>query len=165
MIIVKDNFFSSDVSTLIERGSEAYPWSYYHKSDMGDPTHNKFFVSTLWDKSSDINFFYLLSKVIQKDVSYLSDCCCWRIIANGQVNGQNANWHTDHGDKTALYFPLTWSQDWGGSTYFKTEHAETEVKYLQNRLVIFDSNIFHYGSCPHVDNILRISIAFNWRKM
>ena len=101
--------------------------------------------------------------MIHKDIAFVAGCHCWRIIANGQVKGQNGNWHTDHGDKTVLYFPIEWTPEWGGSTYFKMGDSETEVQYKQNRLVVFKSDILHYGSCPTVDNLLRVSIAFNLR--
>ena len=96
-------------------------------------------------------------------IPFVEDCYCWRIIANGQVKGQDGNWHTDHGDKTVLYFPLQWVPEWGGSTYFKIDDVETQIQYKQNRLLAFRSDILHCGSAPAVDNILRISIAFNLR--
>jgi hypothetical protein len=163
MIIVKEDFFKADLCNLIAKGTQAYQWSYGHKSDVNKANHNKFFVSYLWSKTSQENFFYMLWRMIHKDISFVSDCHCWRIIANGQVKGQNGNWHTDHGDKTVLYFPLEWKSAWGGSTYFKIGDAETEIPYKQNQMLAFNSDILHYGSCPAVDNILRVSIAFNLR--
>jgi len=163
MIVVKEDFFKSDLCNLIAKGTQAYQWQYHHKSDVANPTHNKFFVSHLWNEASQENFFYMLWRMIRKDIPFVGDCYCWRIIANGQVKGQNGNWHTDHGDKTVLYFPLEWVPEWGGSTYFKTDEAETQVEYKQNKIVAFTSNTLHYGSCPTVGNILRVSIAFNLR--
>jgi hypothetical protein len=170
MLVVKDDFFNADLTELLAKGTELYPWKYHHKSDIDDPTHNKFFVSTLWthpiflkggEKQSQDNFFYMLWKFIHKNIPSLSRQYCWRIIANGQVKGQDGNWHTDHGDKTLLYFPLEWNLEWGGSTYLRIDDSITEIRYNRNRLVIFDSNIPHYGSAPTVANILRVSIAFN----
>ena len=163
MVLVKDNFFKEDLLKLIVKSTEAYKWSYYHKSDMDDPTYNKFFVSYLWDPSSEDNFSHMLWRLIHRDVPCLANHYCWRIIANGQVKGQNGNWHTDHGDMTVLYFPLEWIPEWGGSTYLKIDETETSVQYKQNRLVVFNSKVLHYGSSPAVDNILRVSIAFNLR--
>jgi hypothetical protein len=163
MIIVKDDFFKADLVNLIEKGTQNYQWSYYHKSDVNDPTHNKFFVSHLWTPSCEHNLFYTLWKLIHREAPGVQGYDCWRIIANGQVKGQNGNWHTDHGDKTMLYFPNAWNSEWGGSTFFKIDGLKKEIEYKRNRLVIFDSSILHYGSSPTVDNILRISIAFNLR--
>jgi hypothetical protein len=165
MLVVKDDFFKADVVNLIAKGTEAYQWCYHHKSDVNDPTHNKFFVSYLWNHSSEQNLFHMLWKLIQNEPS-VQDCDCCRVIANGQVKGQNGNWHTDHGDKTVLYYPTAWKPEWGGSTYFLIDEPERKVKevqYKQNRLVVFNSATPHYGSCPTVDNILRISLAFNLR--
>lgn len=162
-ILVKDDFFKDDLSNLIAKGTATYQWNYHHKSDVSDPTHNKFFVSHLWNESAGANFFSMLWTLIHKRVPPVSNYYCWRIIANGQVKGQNGNWHVDHGDKTLLYFPLTWRSDWGGSTHFKVHGEEKEITYRQNRLIVFDSDILHYGSCPSIDNVLRISIAFNLR--
>jgi hypothetical protein len=163
MIIVKDEFFEADVANFIARGSEIFAWRYIHKS-TDEPAHNKFFVSTLWSSGSEHNFFHNLWKIIHKEVSSVQNCECWRIIANGQIKGQNGNWHTDHGDKTVLYYPTEWKPEWGGSTYFQINGSEKEIEYKKNRLVVFDSAVSHYGSCPTVDNILRVSIAFNLRK-
>jgi len=163
MIVVKEDFFKSDICNLIARGTEVYQWQYDHKSDAANPRHNKFFISLLWTETTPKNFFYMLWRIIRKDIPLVGDCYCWRIIANGQVKGQNGDWHTDHGDKTVIYYPREWLPEWGGSTYFKTGDAETEVEYKQNRLVAFTSNILHYGSCPAVYNILRVSIAFGLR--
>ena len=162
MFVVKDEFFNPDVSSFIARGTEVYLWRYW-RTVMDDPANNRSFVSFLWTQSSEHNFFYMLWAMIQKEFPSLRNCYCSRIIANGQVKGQNIKWHTDHGDKTVLYFPVEWKPDWGGSTYFKIGNCETEIQYKQNRLVVFDSNILHRGSGPTVDNILRVSIAFNLR--
>jgi hypothetical protein len=163
VIIIKEGFFKPDLCNLIAKGTQAYQWRYNHKSDIDNPTHNKFFVSHLWNEESQENFFYILWRMIHKDIPFVGDCYCWRIIANGQVKGQNGNWHTDHGDKTVLYFPLEWVPEWGGSTYFKIDEAETQIQYKRNQILAFDSHILHYGSSPAVDNILRVSIAFNLR--
>lgn len=162
-IIVEDNFFETKLANLIEKGVQAYEWHYGHRSDYEDPAHNKFFVCHLWSGSSENNFFHLLWKLLHNRVPAVADYHCSRIIANGQVKGQDGNWHADHGDKTVLYFPLEWATQWGGSAYFEIDGSETEMKYKKNRLIIFDSDIPHYGSGPAIDNILRVSIAFNLR--
>jgi hypothetical protein len=163
MVIVEDNFFKADLSNLIAKGADSYLWRYHHQS-VTDPAANKFFVSNLWSHSAEENFFRtVLWNLIQKRVPYVADCDCWRIIANGQVKGQNGNWHKDHGDRTVLYLPMQWVPEWGGSTYFMINDSETEIQYKQNRLIVFDSQIRHYGSAPAIDNILRVSIAFNLR--
>jgi 2-oxoglutarate-Fe(II)-dependent oxygenase superfamily protein len=163
MFIVKDDFFKADLANLIEKGTETYQWHYHHKSDVNDSAHNKFFVNHLWSHSSEQNLFHMLWKLIHNEITSVQDYDCWRIIANGQVKGQNGNWHTDHGDITVLYYPTAWKPEWGGSTYFKIEDSEKEIQYKKNRLVAFDSAILHYGAAPAVDNILRVSIAFNLR--
>jgi hypothetical protein len=162
MIDVRDDFFKADLCNLIAKGTEAYQWRYW-RAVPDDPADGKSFVSVLWSHSSEDNFFHMLWKLIQKEFLSLQECYCCRIIANGQVKSQNIDWHTDHGDKTALYYPIAWKPEWGGSTYFKIGDAEKEIQYKQNRIVIFDTSISHYGSCPTIENILRVSIAFNLR--
>jgi hypothetical protein len=162
MLLVQDDFFKADLCNLIAKGTEAYQWRYW-RAVMDDPADRRSFVNLLWTNSSENNFFHMLWKLIQKEFPSLQECYCYRIIANGQVKGQNIDWHTDHGDKTALYYPIAWKAEWGGSTYFKTADAEQEIQYKQNRIVIFDANTLHYGSSPTIDNVLRISIAFNLR--
>ena len=148
-LIIRDEFFNENLATVIERGAEQYQWIYGHKSDIGDPKHNKFFVSYLWDDiHSEDNFYHTIWRVIVKEVPCLSSFYCWRIIANGQVKGQNGDWHTDHGDKTILYFPLEWTSQWGGSTYFKVNELETEIEYKKNRIRLFNSD--RYYTTDHV---------------
>jgi hypothetical protein len=159
-IVVKDGFFKADLSNLIAKGTEVYQWRYW-RAVMDDVADRRTFVSFLWNHSSESNFFHMLWKLIQKGFPSLQDCYCYRIIANGQVKGQDIDWHTDHGDRTVLYFPIAWNPEWGGSTYFRIGDSEKEVQYKQNRLLIFNSNILHRGSGPTVENILRVSIAFN----
>jgi len=163
MIVVRESFFTADLCSLVAKGTQAYQWRYHHKSDIDNPAHKKFFVSHLWNDALQENFFCMLWRMIRADVPFVTDCHCWRIIANGQVKGQDGNWHRDHGDKTVLYFPLEWVPEWGGSTYFKMDDVETQIQYAQNQIVAFDSHILHYAASPTVDNIIRVSIAFNLR--
>ena len=164
MIIVKDYLFNVGLCNLIAKGTETYDWRYW-LAVPDDPANNRYFVSFLWTASSSKdNLFYMLWKLIEKEVPIVKDYRCYRIIANGQVKGQNGNWHTDQSDKTALYFPLAWKPEWGGAFHCKVGGSDKEIEYKQNRIVVFDSTTQHYGSCPTVDNILRISIAFNLRK-
>jgi hypothetical protein len=162
MIVVKDDFFKADLCNLIAKGTEAYQWRYW-RAIMDDPADRRLFVNFLWTNSLESNFFHMLWKLIQKDFPSLQECYCYRIIANGQVKGQNIDWHTDHGHKTVLYYPLAWKPEWGGSTYFKIDGEQQEIQYKQNRIVTFNASISHSASCPAADNILRISIAFNLR--
>lgn len=163
MIDVRDDFFNADLCNLIAKGTETYQWRYW-RAVMDDPADRKTFVSFLWrSEPSEDNFFRILWRLVQKGSPRLQECDCFRIIANGQVKGQNIEWHTDHGDRTALYYPIAWKPEWGGSTYFKIGDEQKEILYKQNRLVIFDAGVSHYGCCPTVDNVLRISISFNLR--
>jgi hypothetical protein len=164
MVVCRDNFFQETMADFLEKATELYKWRYGQKSFHEDYT--KFFVCHLWDKwleeQSQNNLYYKLWTIIQRQC--MKNYECWRIVANGQVKGQNGSWHLDdeeHGAKTIVYFPLEWSPEWGGSLYFSNNKTESEVKYQKNRLVMFDSHMLHYGEGPAVDNIIRISIAFN----
>ena len=160
MIIFKDDFFNADLCKLIAKGVEAYEWRYW----CAVPPNNKTFVSFLWNnQSSEDNFFSMLWKKIQKELPIVQDCYCDSVHANGTVKGQNINWHTDHSDKTVLYFPLAWDREWGGSIYVKNGNSTNEIRYHQNRLVVFDRTVSHSGSGPSIENILRVSIAFSLR--
>jgi len=160
MIVVRDDFFKADLCNLIAKGTEKYQWSYLRAVE-NDPTDRKTFVSFLWGDSHEKNFFHMLWKLIQKEFTSLQECYCDRIIANGQVKGQNIDWHRDPGYRTALYYPVAWQAEWGGSTYFLSGKEEEEIQYKQNRLVIFDTSLLHSAPGPTVENKLRISIAFN----
>src|SRR5688500_754995 len=99
MVICKDDFFPSSMANFVEKGTEIYLWRYGQKSLPDDK--NKFFVCYLWDNwlEAENNFYYKLWIIIQ------SQCMphyeCWRIMANGQVEGQNGTWHKDDNEDDA----------------------------------------------------------------
>lgn len=67
------------------------------------------------------------------------------------------DYHTDDGEITALYYPFPWDSSWGGATEFQNHD---DVEYVCNRLVLFDSSMYHRGAahtCPH---FWRATIAF-----
>jgi len=161
-VIVADNFFNSALTQIIGKSTEEFRWRYW-RPVTDDKNHNKTFVSILWDEGAEQNLFYMLWTVIKNHFNDLEQCYCYRIIANGTIKGQNIGWHRDNGYKTVLYYPNEWKAEWGGSTYFKFDNSEKEIRYVQNRLIIFNTNLLHYSATPKVDNVLRISIAFNWR--
>jgi hypothetical protein len=125
MLVVKDDFFEADLCNLIAKGTETYQWRYW-RAVPDDHDIGKSFVNFLWDSSSEGNLFYMLWKLVYRGFTNLREYDCYRIIANGQVKGQNIGWHTDHGVATALYYPIAWKPDWGGSTYFKIGDAKRE---------------------------------------
>jgi hypothetical protein len=161
-LIVRDNFFTDELNSLIARSTEDFQWRYW-RPVTDDSDKHKTFVSLLWNDSSEDNFYKLIWRTIQNQITDLGNCHCYRIIANGTVKGQNIGWHRDNGYKTVLYFPNSWRSEWGGSTYFKVDDSQTEIAYVQNRIIIFEASLLHFGACPTVTDILRVSIAFNLR--
>ncbi len=161
MLKVIDDYFPADLNLMINKGVERFEWTYGHKSDFGDPTHNLFFICHLWNIKNPPNFYHFLWKSIEEREFPTDNLSCRRIIANGQVQSQDGNIHTDYDEKTVLYYPLEWQDEWGGSSVYEVDGEEREVKYKQNRLVLFDADTPHLGRAPCVPNQLRVSIAFN----
>ena len=66
MIVIKDDFFKTDLCNLIAKGTEAYQWRYW-RTVIDDPADRRTFVSFLWRGSSEDNFFHMLWRMIRKE--------------------------------------------------------------------------------------------------
>ena len=97
------------------------------------------------------------------------------IYLNGQTVGQDGDIHQDSTETntfTLLYYPIPlhqninnshWQYNWGGElNFYGGNDIVKSVLPIPNRLVIFDSTIFHRANAPskYFDGGLRISMAY-----
>ena len=159
MFEVKDNFLPEkeyiNIYTLLT--DEYFPWYFNNYKTLSD-TKELFeyqFTHTFYNKyaiSSD-NFKYL--KPILKKLNYLS---LIRIKANLNPITQELIKYKSHKDqdfecKVAIYYLNT------NNGYTMLEDKKVESK--ANRMVLFDSSIFHYGTnSTNCNN--RMVINFNY---
>jgi hypothetical protein len=133
-------------------------WKYGHVSTK--LSHNKFFVTDLINISffSKI-FFNKIKKITNKNFDIV------RIYANGQVFGQEGDWHIDANIEKAytfLYYFNEGNPSELGETYFIDENESIKsVLPIYNSGILFKSDILHKGSSPKISfNDMRITIAF-----
>jgi len=151
-----DNAFP-EINAAIAEGTDSFCWKYGHTS-VGDGTNLFFSTTDLLHTNLRGNLEMLASRILNPNQYKLR-----RVYANGQVMGQDGVFHVDDGDMTALYYPLPWEPEWGGSTEFR--NPDKTVEYIQDRLAIFDANHPHRGSAPTVPDRLRITIAFKFDRI
>ena len=104
-------------------------------------------------------FFNKIKKITNKNFDIL------RIYANGQVFGQEGDWHIDANLEKAytfLYYFNEGNPSELGETYFMDENKSIKsVLPIYNSGILFKSNILHKGSSPKITfNDMRITIAF-----
>ena len=156
---VFDDFFDAQINEYLTTyfiGSVGF--TYGHKSSHED--EYQFFGKVI---STDDPFFSFLSSKILAVMEYPHPLRLDVIMCNAQVYGQDGAWHQDKTEMTALYFPMKWQENWGGSyCYQDSTGARHEIEYKQNRLVTHHGNIPHRGLAPSKKNKLRVSIAFRY---
>jgi hypothetical protein len=90
-----------------------------------------------------------------------------RVFANGQTNGNPAQFHIDdEGTDTFLYYcNPEWNAEWGGLTIFDNEGMLEYSFPYPNSGIHFDALVPHYGQEPHKGcPTLRTTIAFKYKK-
>jgi hypothetical protein len=91
-----------------------------------------------------------------------------RIYANGQVYGQDGDFHQDDtGPNTWTFLiymnivPANELENWGGETQFKMNDGLKIQLPVPNTGVLFRSNIFHKGMAPsNISSGLRVTVAW-----
>ena len=95
-----------------------------------------------------------------------------RVYANGQLHGQNGDFHQDNKKNNFWTFllyatdiPMDYIQIWGGTTEFQTENGVVSVFPQPNSAVLFKSDILHKGNGPsRYTNDIRVTIAWKLEK-
>jgi len=159
-----DNLMDEESHKLIEKEVNAAPLrSNWYSNNRTSPQnwhwHSSIFQDTKMlpvatDKdiqkiSEKTPYIMNLWKEIQKKISDELDYKCdfARAYINAHTYGVDGMIHSDDGNYTAIYYPLSeWDIEWEGGTCFYNKD-ETDVihynAYVPNRLVVFDANIPH----------------------
>ena len=146
VIDVYDNVLEDHVAEFVQLQMNELSWKYDYHSKIGAP--NKHW-HILCGKSSkeilDNGYEWILSiwdvakiKYNFKEKYALDHFV--RIYMNAHTHGIEPHMHQDDGDFTMIYYPrCDWQEDWGGGTMVDG----TFIKYVGNRLVIFDADLWH----------------------
>jgi hypothetical protein len=166
LITIKDNFVdkksSANIKNILfdQHQNSSFPWFLQdYKVERGDKevqfTH--VFYSDFKKNSDYFNIFEPLLKKLE--IKTLE-----KIKANLTLKSTEIRPYNYHIDKEILKDqPIGKTAIW----YLHTTNGPTmfeggeKVDCIENRIVIFPSNIFHTG-CTHNDNLLRGVINFNW---
>ena len=163
MVEVIDNFLPKDIFVEMQYKilSNDFPW-YYNNGIVGPHQKNKYqFVHTFFNH--DINF----SNLHNEYYNFIDPClhklgvkCLKRVKANlnpKTIFHRNGGFHCDVKNVTTSIFYINTNNGW---TKFKDG---CKVECIENRMVIFDSNIEHAGfSCT--DQKRKVVVNFNYGK-
>ena len=118
-----------------------------------------FWFMPLIMENGKINLFF------EEELNYFKNYFSNKIIRaymNAQTFGQSGSFHQDDGSITYLFYPdPNWNIERGGGTEFRLQDDISFVVYPKfNRLIKFNSKIYH-RSLPNPDpKGLRVSVAF-----
>ncbi len=94
-------------------------------------------IMSLWNETQ--------KKIFESPVGYKCDFA--RAYINAHTYGVDGLIHSDDGDYTAIYYPLSeWNIEWEGGTCFYNKNKTDVVHYnayTPNRLIIFPAADFH----------------------
>lgn len=164
---IYDDFLTKDELSRIEKYFERPIWKFGHSSTDSDNLPQQWFVASL-------NHLPVFTRILKEKIETLvgSKYSLLRVYANGQTILNGGSWHQD-ADKSDHFTALLYISDINkhnveqihGHTEFRTKDGlSISVEPLKNRLVVFDSSIFHRGNAPIVPGFLRISIAWKLKK-
>jgi hypothetical protein len=176
-ISVHDNFLTENELKFTSNYFERAIWEFGHSSheDEIDVYPSKWFVCGL-----DNNKFF--SELLIKKISQISKTN-WELLkvyANGQTILNDGNWHFDVDEEDEMndssdsyWTALLYVSDINhknievvnGYTDFKINGEIKSIEPLQNRLVLFRSDILHRGRAPTIPGFLRISVAWKLKKI
>ena len=166
-ISVYDNFLDNDTFLEIKKvmmESRDFPWYYQNTivydtiEEVNDPDVYQFVHLFFEVRNGGIcsNYYNITEPLVKK----INAKVILRVKSNLLTKNENPKYFSYHKDfiyptaKTAIYYVNTNN----GCTLFEDG---TEVQSVENRMVIFDNNIFHTGkSCS--DESTRVLINFNY---
>jgi len=114
-----------------------------------------------------LNDYPLFSTILFKKIEGLSNKRfeLKRVYANGQVTGQDGEFHqddTEDGSMTFLYYMNTVN---GGETEFRCDDHVVVQKPIVNLGIIFDAKMFHRGLGPSDGDDTRVTIAWKLKEI
>jgi len=153
MISEVKNYLDRDLIDLLERYYLFEHAHFYSHSSKDDNTGNYFFASDVTKDKLTHYVAYKLQK--QFDIKGFK-----RIYFNLQFNGMSGAWHKDDGHKTyMLMITKTLKKD-SGCFEVKVGSEIKSFPFERNKLIIFESNLFHRGLAPLEPGQPRMTLAF-----
>ena len=135
-----------------------------HESGPNQKTPPFFASKTLDDNIWREEYFFLFQiivSIIEKEPEVKGKNI---FLERGYVNlhpfGNGGDWHTDSessDERTMLFYPSDWKEEYGGATEF--QESGEKVEYKKNRLLMFDGSLYH-RSAAHQNPKNRYTIAF-----
>ena len=112
-------------------------------------------------KDEYIFLFRIIVSIIEKEPEVKGkDISLGRGYVNLYPFGISGDWHTDSdsiAEKTILFYPCDWKEEYGGATEF--QESGEKVEYKKNRLLMFDGTLPH-RSAVHQNPNNRYTVAF-----
>ena len=162
--IVVDNFLNSSEFLML---SEEFNYMPMHLCNWSDSNNIKLFFGVR-KSNKPTHLECLASTISLKTKKYIKRKFNFkRIHLNGQVYGQEGQFHQDSKESmdisVLIFTNKEWNPAWGGQFSF-VELPDQEVQtvtYKPNRAVIFPSTLYHCGNSPlRYTDRLRTSAVF-----
>ena len=146
MIDVYDDVLEEHNAILIDAEVKKLRWQYDYFSDRKKVNkhwhvlcgHNKEECNNIGVPWAHTLFDIFMNKLDFKNKYKVVEY--ERIYCNAHTHGIEPSMHIDDDDFTMIYYPrCDWQEDWGGGTMVDG----TFIKYIGNRLVVFDADLWH----------------------
>ena len=142
MIEIIDDWLDPDLSNFVEDNFlHKYPHYFDHTPTNKDDkifyncelNHNDMLVRLL---------FYKAQKTINKKLNLV------RTHFNIQHPGMDGGWHVDNSQLSFVYMVTQTLDKKEGTFDIKINNKIRSINFVKNKLLIFDSNLFHRGNSP-----------------
>jgi hypothetical protein len=153
MITIIDDFLEKD---LIEHLEEILVYKTPHTYGHTSGFDNNFIFYSSGINTEDILISYIIKKLKNK----FNFNKVLRSYINVQFHNMNGNWHPDDGSNTILIMITKTLNKNSGQFQIKINNKIKKVDFIQNRVICFDSTLFHRGLAPKEINTPRITLAF-----
>jgi hypothetical protein len=140
---VKDNFLDKESFYLIKNTLELENFNWFYRENMSKKNNDMcYFTHSFYnDNNIQSNFYDVLKPLLHK----LKAISLIAIRANMTINKENSYespWHVDYpykNSKTAILYLTTCN----AKTIIDIEKKKIEINSVENRVLIFDTNILH----------------------
>ena len=150
---VFDNFLEKDLITFLNNYFLSIPHYYGHTSNK----KGNFFYATNLDVNDPLISF-LCKKIVNKKKNNIE---ILRVYINIQHLEMNGEFHEDDGDTTYLVMISKTLNEKSGEFQIIDKNNELKTfNFVQNRLIMFSSNLKHRGMAPSEKNTPRITLVF-----
>ncbi len=149
---VINNFLENNLCSFLENYLLKTPHFYGHFSKPGDPL---FYYIPLDIENPIINYIcFNLANKLQKNINVL------RVYANVQFTNMKGEFHQDDGETTFLLMVSKTLEKNSGQFQIKINNTIESIDFQQNKLIYFQSKLFHRGLDPKEHGIPRITLVF-----